>query len=106
LALSIYLFSLFFSLFLPLAELMLLGFISLLLTVAQTPISKICIPESAANIMLPCKAGQDIVKGLKGKKDHRRRLLWYTGEEESHRRSLAGAAGEDYCAQSVSKNAA
>nr|AAK72963.1 Mlo [Oryza sativa Indica Group] len=82
------------------AELMLLGFISLLLTVAQTPISKICIPESAANIMLPCKAGQDIVKGLKGKKDHRRRLLWYTGEEESHRRSLAGAAGEDYCAQS------
>uniref|UniRef100_A0A0E0K8A3 MLO-like protein n=1 Tax=Oryza punctata TaxID=4537 RepID=A0A0E0K8A3_ORYPU len=82
------------------AELMLLGFISLLLTVAQTPISKICIPESAANIMLPCKAGQDVIEGMKGKKDNRRRLLWYPGEEESHRRSLAGAAGEDYCAKS------
>ncbi|CAN6901770.1 unnamed protein product [Brassica oleracea] len=36
------------------AELLLLGFISLLLTVAQTPISKICIPKSAASSMRPC----------------------------------------------------
>ncbi|EEF40728.1 hypothetical protein RCOM_0875560 [Ricinus communis] len=37
------------------AELMLLGFISLLITVGTKPISMICIPEKAANIMLPCK---------------------------------------------------
>ncbi|KAL3620744.1 hypothetical protein CASFOL_035656 [Castilleja foliolosa] len=36
-------------------ELMLLGFISLLLTVSQGPISRFCIPEHLANIMLPCK---------------------------------------------------
>ncbi|XP_031248709.1 MLO-like protein 1 [Pistacia vera] len=36
-------------------ELMLLGFISLLLTVFQGAISKFCIPEDVANSMLPCK---------------------------------------------------
>ncbi|XP_042004917.1 MLO-like protein 13 [Salvia splendens] len=36
-------------------ELMLLGFISLLLTVFQGPISKICMPQHLSNIMLPCK---------------------------------------------------
>ncbi|KAI3752370.1 hypothetical protein L2E82_24363 [Cichorium intybus] len=36
-------------------ELMLLGFISLLLTVSQRMISKICIPPHLANYMLPCK---------------------------------------------------
>ncbi|GLT66070.1 hypothetical protein SLA2020_384620 [Shorea laevis] len=36
-------------------ELMLLGFISLLLTVFQARISKICIPASLANKWLPCK---------------------------------------------------
>ncbi|KAK9054812.1 hypothetical protein SSX86_025891 [Deinandra increscens subsp. villosa] len=36
-------------------ELMLLGFISLLLTVSQRTISKICIPTHLANYMLPCK---------------------------------------------------
>ncbi|XP_068667568.1 MLO-like protein 6 [Aristolochia californica] len=37
------------------AELMLLGFISLLLTVLQGPISEICIPERVANTWHPCK---------------------------------------------------
>lgn len=37
------------------AELMLVGFISLLLTVAQDPISRICISKEAANVMWPWK---------------------------------------------------
>ncbi|KAL2939520.1 MLO-like protein 8 [Bienertia sinuspersici] len=37
------------------AELMLLGFISLLLTVFQGLISDMCIPKRAASFMLPCK---------------------------------------------------
>lgn len=37
------------------AELMLLGFISLLLTVSQGLISKICVPENVSKTMLPCK---------------------------------------------------
>lgn len=36
------------------AELMLLGFISLLLTVFQGVIRDICIPSKAASVMLPC----------------------------------------------------
>uniref|UniRef100_A0A0E0PY17 MLO-like protein n=1 Tax=Oryza rufipogon TaxID=4529 RepID=A0A0E0PY17_ORYRU len=66
-----------------LSHLMLLGFVSLLLTVAQAPISKICIPKSAANILLPCKAGQDAIEE----------------EAASGRRSLAGAGGGDYCSK-------
>lgn len=37
------------------SELMLMGFISLLLTVGQAPISKICIPKKIAYSMLPCE---------------------------------------------------
>ncbi|KAF5475893.1 hypothetical protein F2P56_007650 [Juglans regia] len=37
------------------SELMLLGFLSLLLAVTQDRISKICIPVDAANVMLPCR---------------------------------------------------
>lgn len=36
-------------------ELMLLGFVSLLLAVTQESISKICIPSKLANTMLPCR---------------------------------------------------
>ncbi|RCV46735.1 hypothetical protein SEVIR_9G559300v4 [Setaria viridis] len=75
------------------AELMLMGFISLLLAVGQTPISKICIPTKAGSVMLPCKPKDDGESGG----DRRRRLLWYPGEEVNHRRFLAGAVGEDYC---------
>ncbi|XP_068657883.1 MLO-like protein 12 [Aristolochia californica] len=37
------------------AELMLLGFLSLLLTVTQQPISKICIPKSMGDSFAPCE---------------------------------------------------
>ncbi|KAJ4840046.1 MLO-like protein 13 [Turnera subulata] len=40
-------------------ELMLLGFISLLLTVSQRAISRICVPPSLTNSMLPCKRSDD-----------------------------------------------
>ncbi|BBN08300.1 mlo protein [Marchantia polymorpha subsp. ruderalis] len=39
-------------------ELMLLGFISLLLTAAQNPISRLCMPDSWADHMLPCHFDQ------------------------------------------------
>ncbi|KAI9122544.1 hypothetical protein K1719_006384 [Acacia pycnantha] len=44
-------------------ELMLLGFISLLLTVSQGSISHICIPPSLATNMLPCKRPQESTTG-------------------------------------------
>ncbi|CDO99726.1 unnamed protein product [Coffea canephora] len=42
------------------AELMLLGFISLLLTVVQDPISKICIPKSAGRSWHPCRENDEL----------------------------------------------
>ncbi|PWA59855.1 MLO10 [Artemisia annua] len=65
------------------AELMVLGFISLILTFSQYYIAKICIPISVADTMLPC-AKRD--KGEKEKEGARRLLLWY-----EHGRMLAGA---------------
>ncbi|KAK4390028.1 MLO-like protein 5 [Sesamum angolense] len=68
------------------AELMILGFISLLLTFGQNYIAKICIPISFSNTMLPCdfkehefdhEHGGDHHGGDQGGGGHHRRLLWY-----------------------------
>ncbi|KAD6796153.1 hypothetical protein R6Q59_019983 [Mikania micrantha] len=67
------------------AELMILGFISLILTFCQYYIAKICIPVDVADTMLPC-AKRD--KAEKEEKGAHRLLLSYVYE---HRRSLAGA---------------
>ncbi|KAK9164890.1 hypothetical protein Scep_000081 [Stephania cephalantha] len=81
------------------AELMLLGFISLLLTFAQQHIAKICMPAKYGKDMLPCRAENSKSNG--GKKDgdtgdfqgdDRRKLLWIAQDVIS-RRSLAAAAG-------------
>ncbi|KAF3664734.1 putative E3 ubiquitin-protein ligase-like [Capsicum annuum] len=69
-------------------ELMVLGFISLLLTFGQNYIAKICIPERVANTMLPCPPKNTHAYGgghhapgrghhlpKEGSGDHRRRLL-------------------------------
>lgn len=61
-------------------ELMILGFISLLLVFSQYYIARICVPYKVADSMLPCPvAGKSVEK-----EEHRRRLLWY------ERRVLAG----------------
>lgn len=63
------------------AELMILGFISLTLVFSQYYIAGICIPTSVADTLLPCP-----VAGKNDKmEEHHRRLLWY------ERRILAGA---------------
>ncbi|KAK9713410.1 hypothetical protein RND81_06G025400 [Saponaria officinalis] len=58
-------------------ELMVLGFISLLLTFMQNYISKICIPSKVADMMLPCSLNYS--KSSHSNDDvnkHGRRLLW------------------------------
>nr|CAD1844679.1 unnamed protein product [Ananas comosus var. bracteatus] len=65
-------------------ELMILGFISLLLTFVTKYILLICIPESAADTMLPCRLRK---KGDSG--GERRRLLWEAAISNSNRRILA-----------------
>lgn len=65
---------------------MVLGFISLLLTFGQNYIARICIPEKAANTMLPCPFIHDIIKNKPNKVegDHK--------EAEGHRRLLLSVA--------------
>ncbi|XP_006340147.1 MLO-like protein 6 [Solanum tuberosum] len=80
------------------AELMLLGFISLLLTVGQDPISNICVSEKIASTWHPCSKQKEaeMNKYISGDLEgHRRRLL--TADDGGVRRVLA-AAGTDKCA--------
>ncbi|XP_031262657.1 MLO protein homolog 1-like [Pistacia vera] len=80
------------------AELMLLGFISLLITVGTKPVSKICISAKAGSTMLPCKEPKDKEDYNNGGNDgdDRRKLLWHTGKVIRHR-ILAAGGEEDYC---------
>ncbi|XP_009596416.1 MLO-like protein 6 [Nicotiana tabacum] len=79
------------------SELMLLGFISLLLTVGQDPISNICVSEKIASTWHPCSKQKEAEKYnvAKEAEGHRRRLL--TADDGGVRRSLA-AVGTDKCA--------
>ncbi|PON90499.1 Mlo-related protein [Trema orientale] len=80
------------------AELMVLGFISLIMTFGQNYIARICIPMKIAGTMLPCpytgsdhsyEAGHE-PETNGGKHEHHRKLLWY------ERRFLAaGSVGAD-----------
>lgn len=76
------------------AELMLLGFISLLLTIGQGPISRICVPAKVATIMLPCSRNYKERESVG--KTNRRKLLWHE-REGALRRVLAGASTSDSC---------
>ncbi|KAL1191676.1 MLO-like protein 6 [Cardamine amara subsp. amara] len=87
------------------AELMLMGFISLLLTIGQNYISQICIPENIAGTMHPCSAAERAKKNAKkgGEKDSEDeenpgRKLLELAESFIPRRSLA-TKGYDKCAE-------
>lgn len=83
-----------------LAELMLLGFISLLLTVLKGTISEICIPKAIANSWLPCdkEFEEEHEKDFDGDNGHRKLLSFTNLTGTSHHRSLAAAAYIDKCA--------
>ncbi|XP_076908847.1 MLO-like protein 2 [Bidens hawaiensis] len=80
------------------AELMLLGFISLLLTAGTTPITKICISKGAAATWHPCSREEEGTASEDGG-ESRRRLLAFAEMAEGARRILAGSSGEEKCAQ-------
>ncbi|KAL6959799.1 MLO-like protein 10 [Sarracenia purpurea var. burkii] len=69
------------------AELMVLGFISLILVFTQYYIAEICIPTKVADTMLPCRASAKTSET----EEHRRRLLWF------ERRILAAAGSYSKC---------
>lgn len=83
------------------AELMVLGFISLIMTFGQTYIARICIPVKIAGTMLPCPlpgGGDSYESGHEtgvagGTQEHHRKLLWYV------RRFLAAGSVGAGCKQ-------
>lgn len=78
---------------------MLLGFISLLLTVLQDPISGICVSKSIANSWHPCPDKLEKGKYSSDDKESRRKLLSFLDSGTvSTRRSLA-TKGNDKCAE-------
>ncbi|CAL9154463.1 unnamed protein product [Musa hybrid cultivar] len=70
------------------AELMILGFISLLLTIGETYITKICIPYKVAETMLPCPLKNDTLTSEPGGGNHRRLLM----VQNAKRRILAAGS--------------
>lgn len=87
---------------------MLLGFISLLLTVGQGLISNICISESLANTWHPCgkEHEEQITEQTEETTEttdyeNRRKLLTMMASGGTFRRSLATAASTDKCAEQV-----
>jgi mlo protein len=78
------------------AELMILGFISLLLVFLQNYIAKICIPASAGDIMLPCS--KEAIRKIK----EGRRLLWTEIMDFSSNRRYLAAADTTFTCPKVS----
>lgn len=76
-------------------ELMLLGFVSLLLTVGQGPISRICVSKSIGNSWHPCDMEKESTSY--GADEHRRKLFAFVDSGDIQRRVLA-ATGSDKCA--------
>ncbi|KAA8536668.1 hypothetical protein F0562_029146 [Nyssa sinensis] len=74
-------------------ELMLLGFISLLLTVFQSLIRHICIPTHLANYMLPCKIESVSPSGSGNNPEHYSHHTLKNG-----RRLLSESTGPEHCA--------
>ncbi|KAK1267617.1 MLO-like protein 6 [Acorus gramineus] len=86
------------------SELMLMGFISLLLTVGQGPISKICVSKSVGDSWHPCnESEQRALNKDDGDDEHeaitRRLLVIDSDSVTSFRRVLAGGGGNNCAAK-------
>ncbi|XP_059068870.1 MLO-like protein 9 [Cryptomeria japonica] len=78
------------------AELMVLGFISLMLTVGQKPVSEICVSKSLGETLLPCSKEEALADHVSNQIEkisligqHHRKLLLLSASETPLRRSLA-----------------
>ncbi|XP_008806842.2 MLO-like protein 6 [Phoenix dactylifera] len=84
------------------SELMLLGFVSLLLTVGQGTITDLCVPKSVAHSWHPCKMEAPDAAGSgsheSSESNPGRRLLHHSESMASFRRVLSGGAEPDKCA--------
>ncbi|XP_030925345.1 MLO-like protein 6 [Quercus lobata] len=79
------------------SELMLLGFISLLLTVGQGPISSICITKAVGATWHPCNKNQEKKLNKDEENGHRRLLTISDFGGGGNTRRVLAAAGYDKC---------
>ncbi|KAF3341340.1 MLO-like protein 9 [Carex littledalei] len=81
------------------AELMVLGFISLLLTFGQNYIIKICITDKVADTMLPCRLEEKTIEEEKEiPKEHEKFVLdSFIGSRFNHERFLVEASSTPHC---------
>ena len=85
---------------------MLLGFISLLLTVGQGPISSVCISQKIGATWHPCSKNQEAAKPTEKDEttdsdSNRRKLLTVLDSGTSFRRILASEGSTDKCVKRV-----
>lgn len=86
------------------AELMLLGFISLLLTVFQSRILKICISQHKADIWLPCKRSDDTNAKQPASTSHFQTAITFIssfGSAGARRHLLSESSSAQYCPRKV-----
>ncbi|XP_065870199.1 MLO-like protein 6 [Euphorbia lathyris] len=81
------------------AELMLMGFISLLLTALSEPISQICISEKVASTWHPCSKEEKAKPKTDSDTENRRRLLQFVGDSTTSTRRFLAAKGADKCGE-------
>jgi hypothetical protein len=86
------------------SELMLLGFISLLLSVLQGPISNICISKAVGATWHPCNKRQESNNTKSYDNGHRRLLTISDLDGGGSTRRVLAAAGYDKCAKKASSN--
>lgn len=79
-------------------ELMLLGFISLLLTAFQGAINRLCLPESFTNHMLPCKRPESAEGPSSEAVNHSRELIAFLGSNTRRLLSSGGSEGS-HCSE-------
>ncbi|KAL3628537.1 hypothetical protein CASFOL_027583 [Castilleja foliolosa] len=86
------------------AELMLLGFISLMLTVGQGPISEICVSKKIGNSWHPCNKNQEKLRYKKkeevgfNENGQTRKLLFANMDSSGTQRRFLAGGGDDKCA--------
>lgn len=78
---------------------MLLGFISLLLTVGQGPVSRICISEKVASTWHPCSDDETRSAESAQGTNSRRLLAAFDGSNDVNPRRVLAGGGSDKCGE-------
>ncbi|XP_024366302.1 MLO-like protein 14 isoform X2 [Physcomitrium patens] len=83
---------------------MLMGFISLTITILQDPVSKVCVPSSAYNKWTPCRVSKRRKNATATATPNAKPTTNYDFPEEHHRRLLASGGSNSFSCSPVPEN--